>query len=287
MTDRPLEGRTAIITGAGRGLGKAMAEGLAAEGAKVALIDLELDVLDRAVQDVEASGGQGCALAFPADVTDKDRARSVIDDIINAFDGFDILINDAAMGPQFFTDNFVAHTPKFWEHDLDLWQRVLTVNAYGPQLMATVAAPHLVDLGWGRIINVTTSLDTMYLRGCGAYGPSKAALEANTRIMAQDLEGTGVTANVLIPGGPANTRMIPETTGFDRAELVQPETMQSPVNWLCSTDADHVTNMRFIAAMWDESLPREERIAAAGAPTAWAQIGSIARRPGSWANAER
>ena len=263
MTDRPLEGRTAIITGAGRGLGKAMAEGLAAEGAKVALIDLELDVLDRAVQDVEASGGQGCALAFPADVT------------------------DAAMGPQFFTDNFVAHTPKFWEHDLDLWQRVLTVNAYGPQLMATVAAPHLVDLGWGRIINVTTSLDTMYLRGCGAYGPSKAALEANTRIMAQDLEGTGVTANVLIPGGPANTRMIPETTGFDRAELVQPETMQSPVNWLCSTDADYVTNMRFIAAMWDESLPREERIAAAGAPTAWAQIGSIARRPGSWANAER
>tara|TARA_B100000674_G_scaffold232378_1_gene191119 strand:- start:12964 stop:13827 length:864 start_codon:yes stop_codon:yes gene_type:complete len=287
MTDRPLEGRTAVITGAGRGLGKAMAEGLAAQGARIALVDMEKDVLATAVADVEAAGGQGCALSVPADVTDTEKSQVAIDCTIDAFGGFDILINDAAMGPQFFTDNFVAHTPKFWEHDIDLWHRVLTVNAYGPQLMATVAAPHLVDRGWGRIINVTTSLDTMYLRGCGAYGPSKAALEANTRIMAQDLDGTGVTANVLIPGGPANTRMIPEATGFDRDELVQPEVMQPPVNWLCSTDADDISNMRFIAAMWDESLPREERIAAAGAPTAWAQIGSVAKRPGGWADAER
>jgi len=287
MTDRALEGRTAIITGAGRGLGKAMAEGLAAQGTKIALIDLEEDVLTAAVADVETAGGQGCALAVTADVTDADRARAAIDRTIDAFGGFDILINDAAMGPQFFTDNFVADTPKFWEHDVDLWHRVLTVNAYGPQLMATVAAPHLVERGWGRIVNVTTSLDTMYLRGCGAYGPSKAALEANTRIMAQDLEGTGVTANVLIPGGPANTRMIPDATGFDRDELVQPEVMQAPVCWLCSTDADDISNMRFIAAMWDENLPRDERVSAASAPTAWAQIGSVARRPSAWADADR
>ena len=262
MTDRALEGRTAIITGAGRGLGKAMAEGLAAQGAKIALIDLEEDVLTAAVADVETAGGQGCALAVTADVTDADRARAAIDRTIDAFGGFDILINDAAMGPQFFTDNFVADTPKFWEHDVDLWHRVLTVNAYGPQLMATIAAPHLVERGWGRIVNVTTSLDTMYLRGCGAYGPSKAALEANTR-------------------------MIPDATGFDRDELVQPEVMQAPVCWLCSTDADDISNMRFIAAMWDENLPRDERVSAAGAPTAWTQIGSVARRPSAWADADR
>lgn len=287
MTDRPLEGRTALITGAGRGLGKAMAQGLAAQGAKIALIDLEEDVLSAAVADVEAAGGQGCAVAVAADVTDRERAQAAIDRATETFGSFDILINDAAMGPQFFTDNFVKHTPKFWEIDPDLWHRVLTVNAYGPQLMASVAAPHLVERGWGRIINVTTSLDTMYLRGCGAYGPSKAALEANTRIMAQDLEGTGVTANVLIPGGPANTRMIPEATGFDREELVQPDAMQAPVCWLCSTDADDISNMRFIAAMWDEALPRDDRIAQAGAPIAWAQIGSIAQRPSTWVDAER
>ena len=287
MSDRPLEGRTAIITGAGRGLGKSMAEGLAAQGAKIALVDLEDDVLSAAVADVEAAGGQGCALAVTCDVTDRDRAEAAIQSTIETFGGFDILINDAAMGPQFFTENFTAHTPKFWEVDTELWHRVLTVNAFGPQLMATVAAPHLVARGWGRIINVTTSLDTMYLKGCGAYGPSKAALEANTRIMAQDLDGTGVTANILIPGGPANTRMIPEATGFDREELVQPDAMQAPVCWLCSTDADDTSNMRFIAALWDEALPRGERLEAAGAPTAWAQIGSIAKRPSSWADAER
>lgn len=287
MTDRPLEGRTALITGAGRGLGKAMAEGLAARGANIALIDLEEDVLSAAVADVEAAGGQGCAIGIACDVTDAERAQAAIDRSTEAFGGFDILINDAAMGPQFFTGNFVEHSPKFWEIDPELWHRVLTVNAFGPQLMSSVAAPHLVERGWGRIINVTTSLDTMYLRGCGAYGPSKAALEANTRIMAQDLNGTGVTANILIPGGPANTRMIPEETGFDREELVQPEAMRAPVCWLCSDDADGVSNMRFIAAMWDEALPRDERIAQAGAPTAWAQIGSVAQRPSGWADAER
>ncbi len=279
MTQRPLEGRTAIITGAGRGLGKSMAEGLAAQGAKISLLDLEKDILDQAVVDVEAAGGQGCALPIPTDVTDEDLAQNAIDETIQTFGGFDILINDAAMGPQFFTDNFIAHAPKFWEVAPDLWNRVLAVNAYGPQLMATVATPHLVEKGWGRIINVTTSLDTMYLKGCGSYGPSKAALEANTRIMAQDLEDTGVTANVLIPGGPANTRMIPEATGFDREELVQPEAMRSPICWLCSTDADAVTSMRFIAALWDETLPIKERIEVAGAPTAWAQIGSVSTYP--------
>ena len=285
MADRPLEGRTALITGAGRGLGKAMAEGLAAQGANIALIDLEEDVLTAAVADVEAAGGQGCAVGISADVTDRERAQAAIDKTIDAFDGFDILINDAAMGPQFFTDNFAAHQPKFWDIDPELWHRVLTVNAFGPQLMSSVAAPHLVERGWGRIINVTTSLDTMYLRGCGAYGPSKAALEANTRIMAQDLADSGVTANVLIPGGPANTRMIPEATGFDREELVQPEVMRAPVCWLSSDDADDINGMRFIAALWDDSLPRSERIAKAGARTAW--DGSLAQRPTGWAGTER
>ena len=184
MTGRTLEGRTALITGAGRGLGKAMAEGLAARGAKIALVDLERDVLAAAAADVETAGGQGCALVLPADVTDTQRAAEVVEETISSFGSLDILINDAAMGPQFFTEDFTGDGPRFWQVDNDLWLRVLTVNAFGPQLMASAVAPHMVDQGWGRIINVTTSLDTMFLPGCGAYGPSKASLEANTRIMA-------------------------------------------------------------------------------------------------------
>ncbi len=145
--------------------------------------------------------------------------------------------------------------------------------------MAKTCAPYMIKKGWGRIINVTTSLDTMYRAGVGAYGPTKAALEAHTRIMAQDLEGTGVTANILIPGGPVNTRMIPETPGVPRENLIQPTVMQKPVVWLASNDSNGVSAMRFIAALWDESLPRDMRIDKAGAPAAWTQIQSVAIHP--------
>ena len=286
MTDRPLEGRNALITGAGRGLGKAMAAGLAAKGARVALLDIERDVLASALVEVEAAGGQGCAMAVTADVTDSGRAQAAIDEVVGGFGELHIVINDAAMGPQFFTNDFVGDPPRFWDIDPELWLRVLTVNAYGPQLVTSVAMPHLLKAGWGRVINITTSLDTMYLRGCGAYGPSKAALEANTRIMAHDLANTGVTANVLIPGGPANTRMIPEATGLARDELVQPEAMRAPVCWLCSADADRINGMRFIAALWDESLAPDERVARAGAPVAWPQVESMSQRPDGWEHEE-
>ena len=153
--------------------------------------------------------------------------------------------------------------------------------------MASAVVPHMVDQGWGRIINVTTSLDTMFLPGCGAYGPSKASLEANTRIMANDLGGTGVTANVLIPGGPANTRMITKATGIPREDLIQPEVMQAPSAWLCTDEANDTSGMRFIAALWDENQPLAKRLEQAGAPTAWAQIPSKAIRPDSVASLDR
>jgi NAD(P)-dependent dehydrogenase (short-subunit alcohol dehydrogenase family) len=278
MESRPLEGRSAIVTGAGRGLGKAMAEALAANGARVALLDVDRDVLTAALADVLAGGGQGCAIALLADVTDEKRARDAVDEIAARIGGPDILVNDAAMGPQFFGSDGGGRGPKFWEVDPELWLRVVTVNAFGPQLMASVCVPGMIARGWGRIVNVTTSLNTMYLPGGGSYGPSKAALEANTSIMARDLEGTGVTANVLIPGGPANTRMIPDTLAA-RDALIQPGAMKAPAVWLCSSDSDGVNGMRFIAALWDGTLAREERIARAGAPTAWPQVKSAAIYP--------
>lgn len=278
MTERPLEGKTALITGAGRGLGREMAEAIAGAGAKVALLDLDRDVLADAATSVEAAGGQGCALAIESDVTDKTRASAAVAEVIAKFGALDILVNDAAMGPQFFQGGG-GSGPKFWEIDPELWLRVITVNSYGPQLMASVAVPHMIERGWGRVINVTTSLDTMYRRGSGAYGPSKAALEANTRIMSEDLEGSGVTANVLIPGGAANTRMIADDVVPDRDSLVQPYVMRAPAVWLSSAASDGINGKRFIAALWDENLPVDERVEQAGAPVAWSQLPSRAIRP--------
>ena len=255
-----------------------MSIALAAAGAKVAMIDIDEDVLQEAAKEAEDAGGQGSIKPLICDVTDADRAKATAEEIVSSFGSLDVLVNDAVVGPERIKDFFVRPA-KFWDLDNNLWNAMLRVNIFGPQLMAKTCAPYMMEKGWGRIINVTTSLDTMYLPGAGAYGPTKAALEAHTRIMAQDMDGTGVTANILIPGGPVNTRMIPEASGIAREALIQPNVMQKPVTWLASENSDGVTAMRFIAALWDESLDREARIEKAGAPAAWTQIPSVALYP--------
>jgi hypothetical protein len=102
----------------------------------------------------------------------------------------------------------------------------------------------MVKRGWGRIIRVTTSLGSMLRAGMAGYAGSRAALEAHTAVLAGDLAHTGVTANVLIPGGAANTPMVPLESAVDRAQLLQPEAMVAPALWLASTESDGVTAKR-------------------------------------------
>ncbi len=91
--------------------------------------------------------------------------------------------------------------------------------------------------------------------------------------MAQELEGTGVTANVLVPGGGTNTNLIAPDPELDRAALIQPDVMQAPVVWLASEESSEINGRRFIGYYWDDSLPIEERLEKAGAPAAWPQLG--------------
>jgi NAD(P)-dependent dehydrogenase (short-subunit alcohol dehydrogenase family) len=133
--------------------------------------------------------------------------------------------------------------------------------------------------GWGRIINVTTSLGTMLNAGSPTYGPSKAALEALSAIMAKDLDGTGVTVNVLVPGGVTDTPMISDEAGFDRGKLIQPEVMVAPLLWLVSDPAGKVTGRRFLGIHWDPALPPEQAAEKAGAPVAWTSIATMPITP--------
>ena len=279
MAERILEGKVVMITGAGRGMGRTMSIALAEAGAKLAVIDVDKDVLAATRADVETAGGQGCAMETCCDVTSPDATRAALEAVLVRLGRLDVLVNNAVVGPQRLGEHFLTEPPKFWELDDGLFREMLEVNVFGPQLMARTVTPTLVEAARGGIINVTTSLDTMYRPGVGAYGPSKAALEAHTRIMAHDLQGTGVCANVLIPGGPVNTRMIPAASGIDRAALIQPEIMCEPIVWMCSDDAQGVTGLRFIAMKWDATLAREARIDKASAPIAWPQLGAQAIEP--------
>jgi len=162
----------------------------------------------------------------------------------------------------------------------DQWRSFVAVHTTAPLLLAQAVAPDMMDAKWGRIVNVTTSLGTMIRSGSPTYGPSKAALEAFSAIMAKDLDGSGVTVNVLVPGGVTNTAMVPPESGFDRTRMIQPEIMAPPLVWLVSDAAGAVTGRRFLAVHWDSSLPPAQAAENAGAPIAWTGIATMPIEPG-------
>src|SRR6266436_3871859 len=141
------------------------------------------------------------------------------------FGRIDILVNNAGIGPGAIRPDSWQRPLKFWEITPGQWRRFVAVHTTAPLALTNAVVPEMMREGWGRIINVTTSLGTMLNAGSPTYGPSKAALEALSAIMAKDLDGTGVTVNVLVPGGVTDTPMIPDEAGFDRGKLIQPEVM--------------------------------------------------------------
>ncbi len=276
----PLEGKVAIITGAGRGLGRVMTLGLLAAGARVTAIELDAQALDEIGQAADASGATDHMLAIVADITPDDSAAKIVRATIERFGRLDILVNNAGINMAVFRRPDVKYATKFWEVTPEEFRRIIEVNVVAPFLMARAALPPMLKQRWGRIINVTTSLDTMYRGGIQPYGGSKAANEAHLLAFAQELEGTGVTANVLVPGGAANTRMVSPAQEPDRSKLISPDVMIAPLVWLCSAESDKVTGQRFIGARWDKTLPPAEAAKRAGAPAAWQQLGRQAIVPG-------
>jgi len=269
----PLEGKVVIVTGAGRGLGRVMTLGLLAAGARVAAIERDAEALDETGHAAEASGAVDRMLGIVADITLDDSGAKIVRATIERFGRLDVLVNNAGINMTAFRRPDVKYATKFWEVTAEEFRRIMEVNAIAPFLMTRAALPPMLKQRWGRIINVTTSLDTMYRGGIQPYGGSKAANEAHLLAFAQELEGSGVTANVLVPGGAADTRMVSPAQEPDRSKLIPPEVMIAPLIWLCSSDSGEVTGQRFIAAYWDKQLPPAEAAKKAGAPAAWQQLG--------------
>ena len=279
MAETELRGRVAIVTGAGSpaGMGHAMALGLVRAGARVALLDLHAEGLAASVAELRAVGGADCALGILADVTDAQAVQRAVDRTLSELGGLHILVNNAGTNPR--SAGFEIASRRFWDIPLPAWDRVLAVNCTGPFYTARTVIGHLRKQGWGRIVGVTTSVDTMFGKNRVPYGPSKAAHEALVASMAEDLEGSGVTANVLVPGGPTNTNFFSMKSPEERATLIEPAVMQAPLVWLASDGSQDFTGRRIIACRWNPALAIEERLAAASAPAAWPQLGKQAIRP--------
>ena len=262
--DDTISGKVAVITGGGRGLGKAMALGLVSEGAKVAITaSREGQELDQTAKECKKIGGEDCVLTIQADVSDYSKCKVAVEKVINQWGSINILINNAGRGMTYVDKDFVKNRPKLWDIQTESWKMIVDTNLNGIFNMSKLTIPIMIKEGWGRIINISTSLMTMQRKGYSPYGSTKWAVEGLTCILAQDLEETNITANILIPGGATDTAMIPgdvgdkSRTGAD-GNLFEPDIMVKPSQYLASELSDGKNGLRFVAKLWDNEISIDE-----------------------------
>jgi 3-oxoacyl-[acyl-carrier protein] reductase len=274
-----LDGTTVLLTGAAGGMGVEMALALANAGAMVAAADRDAERLRRLVERAHPLGAAQNIHPLTVDLADAGECERLVPRVLHDCGGLDALVNLAGIGMEAVASDLTTRPPRFWDYDMAGWQRLVDVNLRAPWLLAVAATRHMLGRPRGRIVNITTSFDSMLMSGLSAYGQSKAALEASTASWAGDLAGTAITVNALAPGGPTNTPFFPAYPDIDRDRLIQPDVMGPPLVWLLSPASDGFTNRRVLARLWDTTLPPHEAAASASAPAAWAGFGSQAVRP--------
>lgn len=193
-----LEGKTALITGGGAGIGAAIARLFVAEGAKVCITGRRQGVLGDVVESLPA----GTAVACSGDVTDTDDVRRMVETALGLTGRLDILVNNAG----------IDNAGSVADLDPEVWRKVVDINLTGPFLMMRAAVPHMVESGGGVIINVSSLAALRCLPGMPAYCASKAGLNHLTRQVALDYGGDNIRANVLCPGA-TRTEMLEHSMG--------------------------------------------------------------------------
>ena len=268
-----MEQRVAVVTGGLRGLGRAMAFGLAKAGHRVAAVGhIEADIPEL---NAAAAEQQLRDRVWPlvADLRKPEECDRIVAEIRARFGSLDILVNNAGLTFTYIDPaRFRRPTiQRFWEVPDEIVENVIVTNYLAGDRLSRRVAPAMVAQGWGRIVNVTTKLDTMNRVGTHPYGASKAALEMASEVWAKDVEGTGLTINIVNPGAGANTPgMADEMRQMSRegraARLVEPEEMVPPLLYVVSREADRVNGMRFDANAWDAALAPAEAARLAGRP---------------------
>jgi gluconate 5-dehydrogenase len=229
-----------------------MARALAAAGSGVALTGRSGERARQVAAELPGAVGIGLDVRSEASV-----ARAV-QEAWSRLGGLDMLVNNAGIGMRTVNPRFLAEPQGFWQVPPAGFRDVVETNLTGYFLMAREITPRMLAAGHGRIVNVSVNSATMTRAGFVPYGPSRAGTEAMSRVMAADLRGTGVTVNLLLPGGATATGMIPAQSPAQsppqNMTLLDPAVMGPPIGWLASTEAAGVHDERIVATEFEPWL---------------------------------
>lgn len=233
---RSLNGRVAIVTGGGSGIGRAIALRLAEDTAKIAIWDINAQGAEETAQMVRDAGGQ--AISVLADCSDKDAIKAAADRTRTELGPIAILVNNAGIAP---------FTP-FLSTDDELFDKVIRINLRGPWLMTKECLPDMLEAGWGRVINITSSSVQTGSPAQGHYVSSKGGLVGMSKALALEFAASGVTFNIIPPGfidtpmlraAPIDADAFAQTLPMKR--IGRPEDIAAAAAYLASEEASYIT----------------------------------------------
>lgn len=263
MGNQALKGKIIVVTGGGRGLGRAMVLALIEAGAKVTAASRGTDRLRSLAEEASAIEGDGDLLTVSADIRDPQHCRNIVDQTVMQFGGLHVLINNAGLtlAHIYPKRHLRQDRAKFWEVTDKIVQDVFDTNYVALDRMTRLVIGRFIEQGWGRIINMTSKIEIMNRAATAPYGASKAAVEMSSEAWMHDLEGTGVTINLINPGAA-------DTEGFasreerkifaKRMPLVDPARMGPAIVWLASDASNDTNGYRFEIEEWDQSLTPDD-----------------------------
>jgi NAD(P)-dependent dehydrogenase (short-subunit alcohol dehydrogenase family) len=253
----------AVVTGASGGIGLVLVEALLRAGHHVVAASRRIEPVE-ALQRHALPGRR--LVRVPADLATRAGRAAVEAAVRTGFGYLTSLVNNAGMGMSSVRADYHQRPVAPGEISDEILQRFFAVNAQAPIALSLMLLP-LFTQGWGRIINVGTSLHAMLRPGFLPYGMSKAALESGSAVLAKELAGSGVSVNIVNPGGPIDTPMTTGGKPSARQDLIPPGIMADPVCWLASRASDGFSGKRITATRWRGAFTEE-----AVAPIGWPQL---------------
>jgi NAD(P)-dependent dehydrogenase (short-subunit alcohol dehydrogenase family) len=248
-----------------------MTQALLDGGHKVAAVDRDFGSLERLKA---LAGGDDRLHVIHADLTEESGCLRAVETARERFGTVEAVINNAGVGQSSIRPDAEVRHPGIEELTPEIYDRFFGVFVRAPSILVRAALPLMKASGFGRIVNNTTSYLTM-LRVL-PYGAAKAAFESMSAVWAAELADGPVTCNVLVPGGPTDTPLIANESGWDRSKMLRPEIMGPPIAWLLSDESTSFNGQRITAARWDAKLPGAEAARKASRAIGWPELGSDA-----------